>query len=60
MPIYEYKCSKCGYIFEAYTRTLDIKELICPKCNEIAPKIMSGSNFVVKGYNSENNYSKKE
>ena len=31
MPIYEYKCQKCGYKFEELV--IEEKETKCPKCN---------------------------
>jgi len=31
MPIYEYKCQKCGYKFEELV--FEEKETKCPKCN---------------------------
>jgi len=42
MPVYEYKCKKCGYVFEAII--LKQKEedgLRCPKCEAKVEKIMS-------------------
>jgi len=36
MPIYEYKCEKCGTIFELKLKVKDLKEAEkkykCPKC----------------------------
>jgi len=49
MPIYEYKCKKCGNIFEVLQSTNKIKE-ICPKCKGEAKKLMSSKvGFVFKG-----------
>ena len=46
MPIYEYRCQKCGYAFERLESKL-IKESVCPKCHNKADHIMStfNSNF---------------
>ena len=39
MPIYEYKCKKCGHIFEAFqSMGSDGSKLRCPKCNEAGPE----------------------
>jgi len=32
MPIYEYRCQKCGHIFEEFVRFGDEPELKCPRC----------------------------
>ncbi len=35
MPIYEFKCEKCGNVFEELKeRTFEIKEVKCPRCGE--------------------------
>jgi len=60
MPLYEFRCKKCNYLFEELLDTRNILAMECPKCKELAWKIISGSNFVVNGYNAQNNYSKKE
>ncbi len=36
MPVYEFRCEKCG---ETFTRVMSVKEreetkVVCPKCNE--------------------------
>jgi len=61
LPIWEYQCKKCGYIFEQ----IQFKEIpkigtTCPVCKDIARRILSSSNFKVKGYSAANNYSKKD
>ena len=39
MPIYEYKCKKCGHVFEAFQRIgADGSELNCPKCSSNRPE----------------------
>lgn len=51
MPIYEYKC-ECGNIFEKRVDKMDnyayYKEP-CPKCNQLATKIIGRTSFVLKG-----------
>jgi putative FmdB family regulatory protein len=32
MPIFEYSCPDCGYIFEKLVLTREEKRLECPKC----------------------------
>ncbi|MBN1999963.1 zinc ribbon domain-containing protein [candidate division KSB1 bacterium] len=43
MPIYEYKCGKCGHVFDAMQRIgEDGTNLKCPMCNAPRPdKIFS-------------------
>ena len=39
MPIYEYKCTQCGHVFEAFQRIgADGKELGCPVCGSKNPQ----------------------
>ena len=39
MPIYEYKCQKCGEEFELLRNMSDSdKGITCPKCGEKSPK----------------------
>jgi putative FmdB family regulatory protein len=37
MPIYEYKCEKCGHSFDHLTRTLTDIARKCPKCGARNP-----------------------
>ena len=44
MPIYEYRCRKCGNVFEEWVKTFDSPELEpCPKCGGDAERIMSNT-----------------
>jgi putative FmdB family regulatory protein len=36
MPLYDYKCSRCGF-FEAW-RGLDDSEILCPQCGDPAKR----------------------
>jgi putative FmdB family regulatory protein len=36
MPIFEYRCKKCGHVFEHLAKTPSDQPLRCPKCR--APK----------------------
>ncbi|CAB5086614.1 hypothetical protein D3OALGA1CA_4104 [Olavius algarvensis associated proteobacterium Delta 3] len=49
MPIYEFKCSKCGEYFETLIRNQqDEKELGCPKCQSTAfERVMSRTNMAM-------------
>jgi putative FmdB family regulatory protein len=38
MPIYNYKCNKCGYIFEEFASRMS-EEIHCPKCEQTAIRI---------------------
>ncbi len=49
MPLYEYRCDKCGQQFESYRRLSDEKEEeMCPACGGRAVK-MGISLFSAKG-----------
>lgn len=50
MPIYEYKCPKCGNVFEEWVKASDAqKHAKCPVCGAPSPRIMSRTSFVLKG-----------
>ena len=50
MPIYEYKCSKCGHQFEIIQRFSDNPIETCPECNENSvKKLVSAPSFRLKG-----------
>lgn len=35
MPIFEYRCPRCGYVFEHFWRGIERREeLRCPQCGE--------------------------
>ena len=46
MPIYEYKCRKCGHVFEELQRMSEGNEnIVCPECSEPQPeRLMSCCN----------------
>lgn len=34
MPIYEYRCQKCGHVFDKFVRgTSSVSEVECPECH---------------------------
>ena len=49
MPIYEYECSKCGQVTEAWQKFSDAPLTECDKCHGRLKKIISQNNFHLKG-----------
>jgi putative FmdB family regulatory protein len=50
MPIYEYKCQKCGYVFEQLQKMTDDPLRVCPECGEEQlVKLVSNTSFQLKG-----------
>lgn len=49
MPIYEYQCSKCGEVFEAFQRINDKPLSHCKFCKGPVEKLISHSSFQLKG-----------
>lgn len=49
MPIYEYECKRCKEIFEILHKIDDECKIACPKCLGSARKLISATNFVLKG-----------
>ena len=49
MPIYEYKCTKCGKEFEVLQRSFDVDEAPCEHCGAPGKRFMSNTSFVLKG-----------
>ena len=50
MPIYEYKCSECGHVYEKRQKFSDPADTVCP-CEKKAPvsRITSAPALVFKG-----------
>lgn len=61
MPIYEYKCKRCGKTCEAITSE-PFHAIDCPHCDlGVAERILSKTTFVLKGKGwAKDNYCKKE
>lgn len=61
MPLYEYQCRKCGYIFEEVVFSqLPKIETKCSNCKKgITKKLISVGSFQIKGYSEKNGYSKE-
>lgn len=49
MPIYEYKCQKCGKQFEAFQGITDPELKSCKFCKGKVQKLVSLSSFSLKG-----------
>jgi len=50
MPIYEYRCAKCGHSLEALQKISDAPLKQCPACNqESLQKLVSAPSFRLKG-----------
>ena len=51
MPIYEYQCQNCGYLFEELQTMSEAPLVICPNCNKDTLKklIGSGGGIIFKG-----------
>lgn len=49
MPIYEYECDHCEEIFEIFHKIDEDCKVACPKCLGPAKKLISATNFVLKG-----------
>lgn len=49
MPIYEYQCTKCGEVFEAFQRINDKPLSHCKFCKGPVEKLISQSSFQLKG-----------
>jgi len=49
VPIYEYQCTKCGEVFEAFQKFTDEPLTHCRLCNSKVEKLISHSSFQLKG-----------
>jgi putative FmdB family regulatory protein len=49
MPIYEYKCKKCGKEYELFQRITDSARTSCKFCKGPAHKLISRTTFHLKG-----------
>jgi putative FmdB family regulatory protein len=49
MPTYEYRCPKCGTVFEKIQKMTSRPGAKCPKCGGRAGRQLSPSGFVFKG-----------
>ncbi len=49
MPLYEYRCSECGYRFEKIESFNADHSPVCPKCGSDSKRLLSLGSFVLKG-----------
>jgi putative FmdB family regulatory protein len=49
VPIYEYQCTKCGEIFEAFQKITDKPVTRCRFCDGKVERLISQSSFQLKG-----------
>ena len=49
MPIYEYRCTKCGHTFEEMQKFSDPPVTKCPKCKRKVEKLLSPPGLLFKG-----------
>lgn len=49
VPIYEYQCTKCGEVFEAFQKITDEPLTECKFCHSKVEKLISHSSFQLKG-----------
>ena len=49
MPIYEYQCKRCSEVFEIFHKIDEDCKVACPKCLGPVRKLVSATNFVLKG-----------
>lgn len=47
MPTYDYKCKKCGFIFEVIHSIKFEDKILCEKCKEETERLISGGNGTV-------------
>jgi len=60
MPHYDYKCTKCGYIFEVQQRITEEPLKHCPKCKGHIKRLISPAGIIFKGSGFHiTDYSKK-
>jgi putative FmdB family regulatory protein len=49
MPLYEYKCQKCGHVFELLQKANEQLQVKCIKCGNPVKKILSPPALQFKG-----------
>lgn len=50
MPTYEYKCTRCGYVFERFQSIKEPPYTKCPECNGLVKRLIgAGSGILFKG-----------
>jgi putative FmdB family regulatory protein len=49
MPLYEYRCQRCGYVAEVLQKLSDPPLRRCPACKGKMEKLVSRTSFQLKG-----------
>ncbi len=49
MPLYDYKCSKCGHIFEIKQQITEEPLKYCPECKGHIKRLISAAGIIFKG-----------
>ncbi|MFC1571602.1 FmdB family zinc ribbon protein [Candidatus Margulisiibacteriota bacterium] len=49
MPHYDYKCSKCSYVFEVQQRITEEPLKHCPKCKGQIKRLINPAGIIFKG-----------
>lgn len=49
MPLFDYRCTVCGKVEEVLQKCVKDGEVFCWECNKPMMRMVSGSNFQLKG-----------
>jgi putative FmdB family regulatory protein len=49
MPLYDYKCTKCGHVFEIQQRISEEPLKYCPQCKGAIKRLISAAGIIFKG-----------
>ena len=49
MPLYDYKCTKCGHIFEVLQKITEEPLKYCPNCKGPIKRLISAAGIIFKG-----------
>ena len=49
MPLYDYKCGKCGHVFEVMQKITEEPLKFCPQCKGPIRRLISASGIIFKG-----------
>ncbi|MFH1387003.1 MAG: FmdB family zinc ribbon protein [bacterium] len=49
MPLYDYKCAKCGHIFEVMQKISEDPLKFCPECKGEIKRLISAAGIIFKG-----------
>jgi len=49
MPLYDYKCTKCGHVFEVMQKISEEPLKFCPQCKGQIKRLISPAGIIFKG-----------